>query len=100
MTGYSEVEPLYDQMGISILLGDLVRLVLASAPVGRKERWARAIRQGKRRPRRWVSPRRQRERSPRDCPQAAGSIAEKLLPLQRGAHQPHLRITNQASRSS
>jgi hypothetical protein len=26
MTGYSEAEPLYDQMGISLLLGDLVRL--------------------------------------------------------------------------
>jgi hypothetical protein len=34
MTGYSEAEPLYDQMGISLLLGDLVRLVLANA------RWA------------------------------------------------------------
>jgi hypothetical protein len=42
MTGYSEAEPLYDQMGISLLLGDLVRLVLANARVGRKERWAHA----------------------------------------------------------
>jgi hypothetical protein len=32
--GQSEADPLYDQMGISLLLGDLVRLVLANARPG------------------------------------------------------------------
>ena len=67
-------------MGISLLLGDLVRLVLANARAGRKERRAHAVRRGQ-------VPEGQEKEAPEDCPQAAGSGAVKI----RCAEQPGLR---------